>query len=56
MRKLLLAAGILMLGVGAVSTNLHAQDTPAKKADKENAKDAEVTKTSVYKATIAGMS
>jgi hypothetical protein len=54
MRKLLLAAGVLMLGVGALSADLSAQDT-AKTPAKESAKDAEAVKGAVYKATIAGM-
>lgn len=55
MRKLLLTAGALMLGVALMGTAVAAQDDPAKLPAKEDAKSAEAAKAAVYKATIAGM-
>ena len=55
MRKLLLTAGALMLGVALMGTAVAAQDDPAKAPATEDAKSAEVAETAVYKATIAGM-
>lgn len=56
MRKLLLTAGALMLGIALIGATASAQDDPAKQPAKEDAKSAETAKAAVYKATIAGMS
>ena len=55
MRKLLLTAGALMLGVALVGATASAQGDTAKQPAKESAKSAESAKAAVYKATIAGM-
>jgi len=55
MRKALLLAGALMLGLALIGTAVSGQEEPAKTPAKEEAKSAEAAKTAVYKATIAGM-